>query len=181
LAQNDPVRLRPLAALAILLLLGLQQAGVGAAVTGRPPITVRIALSRARVTAGTWISAEVTLTNSSPRAILVDQCAADGWLAVGLESATYHFDPAWALVACRPTVLIKPGVNRFRTRVSTSYNDCLQPGGRSEFPTPSCEANGGMPPLPPGRYRTAIRIQGLTARFSLPPPAAVTLSGPARR
>ena len=130
------------------------------------PITIRVKLDRTRVVVGTPIKGTAVLTNQSSTSILVQQCATDGWLAVGLTNKKTGFSPAWALVRCAPSVVLKPGPNRFPVKVVTTYEACLQPGGRSTVTTfiPKClssRSSSILPPLPPGRYSTKVVTMGL--------------------
>src|ERR1700722_8035839 len=50
--------------------------------TAAHPVKVHLTLAAQRVVAGHPITGTVVLTNPSARAILVDTCAIDGWLAV---------------------------------------------------------------------------------------------------
>jgi hypothetical protein len=133
-------------------------------------ITIRVELERTRVVAGTPIKGTAVLTNGGTKAMLVQQCATDGWLAVGLANKKIQFSPAFALVGCPPSVVLKPGPNRFPVTVITTYGSCLQPGGQSTIFVPNCLPLGSsepLPPLPPGRYSTKVITMGL------PPSTAV--------
>ena len=40
------------------------------------------------------------------------------------------FDPAMPVIACPPSIRLRPGPNRFPIVVVTTYQVCLQPGGQ---------------------------------------------------
>lgn len=163
--------------------LGLCGFTTPAAATRAPsPIKVRVTVVRHRTTAGRPIKGSVVFTNTTTRPITVDTCAANGWLAVGLQSRTYAPSFVHTLVACQPTVRLHPGPNRFSVTVRTTYGSCVQPqpaGTSSPTPKiPSCTI-AGPPPLPAGKYVTKVEIAGLSGltrnpngvRISLRPPA----------
>lgn len=152
-----------------------------AAANHAPPVTVRVILSHTKVTAGTSIKGTVLLTNGSSRRILVDTCAGDGWLEVGLKSPTYSPTFPRATVACAPSLYLKPGVNRYPATVLTTYESCLQqPEGRSLVSIPPCLDGKGLPPLPAGRYVTTVSIVGLDHLTKPLAPLHVTLLNPGR-
>jgi hypothetical protein len=170
--------------LAIMLIAATSGAGsVGASISrggqkANAPITIRVKLDRTHVVAGTPIKGTAVLTNESFKAIVVQQCATDGWLAVGLTNEKIGFSPAWALVRCAPSVLLKPGPNRFPLKVVTTYESCLQPGGQSTTFIPKCLSPGSssiLPPLPPGRYFTKVVTMGLPSNTAVSHPVAVSL------
>jgi hypothetical protein len=144
----------------------------------KAPITIRVKLDRTRVVVGTPIKGTAVLTNDSSSAIPVQQCATDGWLAVGLTNKKIGFSPAWALVGCAPSVLLKPGPNRFPLKVITTYESCLQPGGQSTTFMPRCLSSGSsfiLPALPPGRYSTKVLTVGLPSSTTVSHSVAVSL------
>src|ERR1019366_1365904 len=115
--------------------------------------------------------------NTTSKAITVQQCAADGWLLVGLTNRHVAFNPAMPLVTCAPTIRLKPGVNRFPVTVATTYQECLGPGGQSTTYVPPC-AGTGEPPLPAGTYGTKIITYGLPTSTPAPRSIKVTLTLP---
>jgi hypothetical protein len=170
--------------LAIMLIAATSESGpVGASILSggqkaNAPITIRVKLDRTRVVVGTPIKGTAVLTNESSKAILVQQCATDGWLAVGLTNKKIGFSPAWALVRCAPSVVLKPGPNRFLLKVITTYESCLQPGGQSTILIPKCFSSDSspiLPPLPPGRYSTKVVTMGLPSNTAVSHSVAVSL------
>jgi hypothetical protein len=162
--------------LAIMLIAATSESGpVGASILregqkANASITIRVKLDRTRVVVGTPIKGTAVLTNESSKAILVQQCATDGWLAVGLANKKIGFSPAWALVRCAPSVVLKPGPNRFPLKVVTTYESCLQPGGQSTIFIPKClssDSSSILPPLPPGRYSTKVVTMGLPSNTAV--------------
>ena len=146
------------------------------------PVTIRIQLDQARVVAGTPIKGTAVLTNNGSKALLVHQCATDGWLAVGLANKAIQFSPAFAAVACRPTVVLAPGPNRFPVKVSTSYGSCLQPGGQSVIFIPKCVpatvSADPLPPLPAGRYSTKVVTMGLPPNTAISNSVVIAIRSP---
>ncbi len=142
-------------------------------------ITIRITLDRTRVIGGAPIKGTAVVTNHGSRGLLVQQCAIDGWLAVGLADRAIRFSPAFSLVRCPPSVVLAPGPNRFPLTVSTTYQACLQPGGRSTTFIPRCVPTAGssssLPPLPAGRYSTKVVTLGLPSSTSVSNSVVVTL------
>jgi hypothetical protein len=126
----------------------------GASATTKSPISIRFSLTTTHVKAGTPIKGTLIMTNSSSKTMLVESCATDGWLWVGLANKTTPFDPAVAAVACEGTVKLKPGANRFRITVMTVYQECQVDG------TPRC-TKSGSPSLPEGAYRTDVIALGV--------------------
>ena len=93
---------RSLWLLAALGIMGLS--GCGTTSTGQStpaaPVEIHISLDQTRVVGGTSIKGQASLTNTTSKTILVQQCAADGWLQVGLMNRRIPFDPAMPLIAC---------------------------------------------------------------------------------
>ena len=154
-----------------------------AAAGGLPsrPIKLRVTLVHHRVVAGQAIVGTVVLTNTTPRAITVDTCATDGWLAVGLSGRVDSYPFGHFMVACAPTVRLAPGPNRFPVTVITTYTGCVQPqpsGGSSPTPlVPWCTI-AGLPPLPEGRYVTKVDIVGLSGLTQSPNRVVLRLTSP---
>jgi len=142
-------------------------------------ITIRINLDRTRVNGGTPIKGTAVVTNHGSKGLLVQQCAIDGWLAVGLSNKAVRFSPAFSAVACPPSIVLAPGPNRFPVTVSTTYQSCLQPGGQSTTFVPRCVPTAGSsdqaPPLPAGRYSTKVVTLGLPSDTAVSNAVAVTL------
>jgi hypothetical protein len=135
-------------------LLSISTGAAGASAVAKSPLSLRFTLSTTTDKAGRPIKGIVTITNSSSKTLLVETCAINGWLWVGLANKTTPFEPASTSVACFPSVKIKPGPNRFPVTVMTEYQMCEKHG------TPRCP-NHGMPSLPKGTYRTDVVAVGL--------------------
>jgi hypothetical protein len=136
-------------------------------------------LTHDRVVTGNPIAATVVLTNTTKHRIVVNQCAINGWLAVGLENNVIPYDASFSEVGCAPTVYLRPGVNRFHVNVSTRYGGCTT--NTHQVPPqsmPPCTATGALPALPAGRYSTKVDIMGLTNLTQTPRPERVTLLSP---
>jgi PASTA domain len=151
---------------------------VPSAAASSAPIGIRITLDRTSAGAGQAINGSVLLTNTTNRAILIKACTADSWLVVGLTGRVSSLPFSSLLLTCRASQRLRPGPNRFGVRVITTYAQCAepQPDGRSA-PTrlsPWC-TTAGLPPLPPGRYVTKLRLVGLTGLTQTPNQVVVHL------
>lgn len=158
---------------------GLSACGPGTAGEVRPPVVVTLALQHDRVAAGSAISGVATFTNTTARSITVETCAANGWVDVGLSSPAIHYQAIDGGVACRPSVHLAPGPNRFKVTVSTTYQACTTHNNpvSNEEGEPPC-GPVGMPALPVGHYATSVVMTGLPSGTSGPKPIAVTLLPP---
>jgi hypothetical protein len=141
------------------------------------PVTIHIKLDHTRVTAGMSIGGQAVLTNYTSKPITVEQCAADGWLAVGLVNKQIQFNPAYLLIACQPSIRLMPGFNRFPVTVITTYQQCQQPGAQSTTYVHPCIGSSGLPPLPAGTYKTKVVTVGL-ASSTMPRSIEVTVTVP---
>jgi hypothetical protein len=162
------------ALVALVLLLAVS----GTAKASRPssaPIKVHVALNGDRVVAGQTIKGEVLLTNTTTRTIVVDACADNGWLQVGLKGKGYVYEATSLLILCPPTIHLHPGINRFPVNVLTSYQSCSQPQGNSPTSAPRCTPSNGLPPLPIGKYSTEVLIFGMPHLTRPPNQVTVTL------
>jgi hypothetical protein len=145
------------------------------------PVEVRVVLANKGAIAGHPIKGSVVLTNTTARQIIVDTCAVNGWLAVGLSGRVDSYPFAHTAVGCAPTVRLAPGANRFPVTVITTYSSCVQPqpaGGSSPTPSmPTCTV-AGPPPLPAGSYSTRIDVVGLANLTQAPNRVVVHLKAP---
>jgi hypothetical protein len=157
-------------------ILSVGLAGVaGASAPSSSPIKVHLALNKDRVVAGEQIKGTALLMNTTSRTITVQACAENGWLQVGLRDHDYSYQSSSLLVNCPPSIRLAPGPNRFPIVVLTRYQSCLEPGGQSLVPTHNCLRNGGLPPLPAGKYSTTVYVFGLTGLTEAPKSVTVTL------
>jgi hypothetical protein len=183
--HNDKVRFRWGVVVAVALVLGWGTP-VMAETTAAHPVKVFLTLAAHRVVAGHPIKGTVVLTNTSDRAITVNTCAIDGWLAVGLSG--HGMSPSFfhSAVGCDPTVRLTPGTSRVHVTVVTRYTTCSQsePGGNAPSPSsPNCTVSNGTqvpPPLPAGRYSTVVQLVGLDGEAQPANRLVVTLSAPAK-
>ncbi|MGD0983260.1 MAG: hypothetical protein ABSA65_05490 [Acidimicrobiales bacterium] len=144
--------------------------------SSRPsPVEIRLVLSTAQVIAGTPIRGEALLTNTTGRTITVNTCAVDGWLFVGLTNNQVSYDAFRFLVACHPTIHLRPGVNRFAVSISTTFQGCTQTRSEATPQLPACIPPETPPPLPVGEYTTKVVTFGLPHGTQLPSPIRVTL------
>ena len=125
--------------------------------------------------AGTPIRAEALLRNTTGRTITVNTCAANGWLFVGLTNDRVSYNAFRFLMACSPTVHLRPGVNRFAVSISTRFQGCTETLSEATPQLPACIPPETMPPLPVGRYTTKVVTFGLPHGTQLPSPIRVTL------
>lgn len=161
----------------------LPAAGAGGAPA--PPIRVSVVLPVHHVVAGRLLKATVVLRNTTTKPIIVQQCAIDGWLAVGLTGKVDSYPFGHEAVGCGATVKIKPGANRFPIHITTSYAACTgasPAGNRPNAISPNCVLEAGRqspPPLPAGSYTTKVDIVGLDGLTGPAPPVRVRISAPA--
>ena len=125
-----------------------------ASASAKSPVSVRFTLRATTAKAGVPIKGTVTITNATSTTLMVESCATDGWLWVGLANKTTPFSPVVATVACAATIKLRPGANRFPVTVMTVYEVFADVG------KPHCK-NPGPPPLPKGTYRTDVVTLGL--------------------
>jgi hypothetical protein len=150
---------------------GIVTPGISTSRAPATPVQIKVNLPQRQVHAGQSIQGTAVITNNTGRPISVPGCPGS-WLQVGLTNGKIQFSPAVPDIACAPSIQLAPGPNTFPVTVSTTYQACLGPQGRSMLPMPSCD-NGKPPPLPVGTYRIATVAAGLTALD--PPPLTVTL------
>jgi hypothetical protein len=131
----------------------------------KSPVSIHVALDATTARAGHPIHGTVILTDTTSKTILVEACASDGWLFVGLANKNVPYDPAVATVACNATIKLRPGANRFPIVVLTDYDVCSGNGG----PTP-------CGPLPQGTYHVAVEALGLPKGTSFGAHLRVTLT-----
>jgi hypothetical protein len=170
----------PLPALGLIMIVSLPGCGTASAGHSTPaaPVEIHIRLDQTRVVGGTSIRGQAVLTNTTSKSILVQQCAADGWLTVGLMNKSIPFDPAMSLIACPPSIRLHPGTNLFPITVMTTYQECLQPGGQSTTYVPPCSHVYGVPPLPAGSYITKLVTAGLPTKTAIPRAIMITVTHP---
>lgn len=145
--------------------------------TGRAVIQVHLALDRTTVPAGTEITGVATVVNNSGGPVPTAGCSPGPWpLLVGLTNDQTAYRPALAGTGCAHPAEIPTGTSRMTFRIFTTYPSCLQPGGRSVTSIPACLGGNRPPPLPTGRYRTAVVIPGVDAGLYYSPPLELSLS-----
>lgn len=129
--------------------------GVSAASAAtKSPVSIHFSLTTSKVKAGVPIKGIVIITNASSKTLMVESCASNGWLWVGLANKTTPFTPAAATVSCNASIKLRPGANRFPVKVMTVYQVFAGCG------TPNCTTTGA-PSLPKGIYHTDVITLGL--------------------
>jgi hypothetical protein len=109
------------------------------------------------LSAGASTSGYVVINNTAKAPISVTQgCGGKPDVAVVLSSPKVPQTAAFAAVRC-PDVELTPGLHRYPIDIRASYQGCLGPGG-SGAGLPSClpAPDGGLPPLPVGRYQAVM-------------------------
>lgn len=144
----------------------------GPGLVRQPKVQVRITLDRTSVVRGTPIRGWAYLRNTTHKTVLVESCASDGWLFVGLSDSRIHYSAVVSSVACAPSVKLPPGVTRLPVVVSTRYQGCVMK--KDQRGDPVCVVLG-PPALPAGHYTTTLEVIGLPKGWQHPTPTRVTL------
>ena len=132
----------------------------------------RVVLAKHTVRAGTTIAGTLIVTNASSNSVnLTQRC--EPHYAVVIGNRIVQQEPAFTKSCSSQPLNLHPGANRFPISVTTTYFECLQPGGNSASPLPKCSANGEPPALPAGRYTTVLYGGG---DLALPEPAPVNVT-----
>lgn len=150
---------------------GLVAAGPGAA----PPVVVQRHLDRTGVRPGP-IEGVVDLVHTTAPRITVETCATDGWRFVALVNRHVAFQPAFALVACPPSIHLRPGSNRFPVTALTTYEE----GGFARYPRRirgrGTKGRASIPELPRGTSCTRTAVVGGPRHSELPRPTTVEVT-----
>lgn len=147
-----------------------------------PTLTARLVLDHTTVPAnGAPIHGQLVLTNNTGKPITITD-ACNGWYEVGLSrDGIQRFTPGFGQVACSSEQLAV-GVTRRTVQISTTYEQCAQPGGTTAGtpPTPRCIGpnHATQPTLPPGQYITAVGFRGFATKQPSVPAVSVTLTTP---
>jgi hypothetical protein len=134
------------------------------------PMTARVVLPSRTMTAGTSMSGQVLVDNTTGHAIHVSGCVK--LFQVMLTSNTYRPPVAW--FTCSQRFTIPTGESRYAVTVQASYSECSQ--GRPQHGLKPCMPAGRMPPLPPGTYHAKLFQVGNLVR--VPPALAVRVTPP---
>jgi len=136
--------------------------------SGHPaPISARVVLPARTMTAGSSMPGRVVVENDTGRAIHTSGCLS--LFQVALVSSSYHPSVSW--FTCLQRFVIPTGRSSYPVTVAATYNQC----GPSKPSVSRCLPGGGMPPLPPGRYR-AVLFQ-FRHLVPVPPPIAIRVTG----
>jgi hypothetical protein len=142
-----------------------------------PQLHDRLVLDRTSVVAGVPIKGHLVVTNDGTRPIGVARgCSPSEEYGVALANGSYRQQRFVATDACGvpETLLIRPGTTSLPVTVATTYSVCSQSGSSQSGSqrVPACLPRGGMPSLPPGRYRATLE----GTRIALPAPAPVVVT-----
>jgi hypothetical protein len=139
-------------------------------ISARPFVRDRVVLTKHTVRAGTTIAGTLIVTNASSSPVnLTSECEPD--YAVVIRNRTVQQEPAFTTGCSSQPLILHPGANRFPISVTTTYFECLPPGGTSVSPLPKCSPDG-PPSLPAGRDTTVLFGSG---DLALPEPAPVNV------
>jgi hypothetical protein len=156
--------------------LGLPSASVGAAqskyglLRASPTLSDRIELDSTHGVAGARLRGTLVVTNRGSRPINLTRRCYPGFL---IELTNNHIasQVSFGSPCVNRALLIYPGTRRFAMTILTT-EACTAAGGASALPIPTCPPTGGLPVLPPGRYRAVLVGDGV----ALPAPAPVTVT-----
>jgi len=141
-----------------------------------PGITDRLLLRRTQVTAGTPIHGVLVVTYRGHVAINLNRGCRPQF-AVAITNHRIPLNVAFPTVCSARPFIIKPGVNRLRFTVITTYNQCTQDANQATSTTPACmHGLQLMPPLPAGRYEAVLVGDALP--LPAPAPVPVVLAPP---
>jgi hypothetical protein len=133
--------------------------------------TVTIRLDQTSGLPGVPIKGTATVDNRSGAPVSIAGGICNGWLAVGLGSNSVRFEPVFTLIGCG-AFLVPRGVSSYPITVATTYSGCGGSDSATGLSYPRCLPGPGMPPLPPGTYRTQVVIGGGRYPPGHPPVAA---------
>lgn len=130
---------------------------------------------------GEPLSGYLFLENNTLQPVVISNVC-NGWYGVGLSnSRVQNFYPGFFQAACG-SKLLPIGPSQIPIRISTTFAECVQPGGTAggSPPVPKCigPAHSESPPLPPGRYLTSVGFNELSVKPKQGPPITVTLTKP---
>ena len=111
--------------------------------------------------------AHVVVENDSGHALSVTGCGSLFQIVLG--NGTVRQDPAWP--ACAQPLTVPAGRSTYPVTVSATYSGCTQASGSG--PMPAC-VDGGLPPLPPGRYQATLAQNPKVAPAPAPSTIQVT-------
>lgn len=121
-------------------------------------VLVDLELEATTVEAGGSLAGQVVVSNDTGVAIDIGYCGAE--FAVGLEND--EVDQQLGFDACLQQGQLLPGSSAFDVEISASYGSCVAVGPEDPLPDGmvECLPGGGVPPLPPGEYRTRLYPPG---------------------
>lgn len=138
-------------------------------------VAIEVVPDSTSVQAGHDLPATVHLENLTGHPLPFNAGMCDGTVAIGIASDAIPFDPAFAAMGCAKMMLPAAG-RTYRGVISTRYGGCIGAGGTSlDGKEIACNADGTMPALPAGRYRTAIAVIGSTS-IAFVDPVTITLT-----
>jgi hypothetical protein len=155
--------------------------GQGGARTGlRPPppgITDRLVVRHSRLRAGTLLRVVLIVTYAGRAPVNLNRGCRPQW-AAALTNRRFPPDVAFSTVCSAQPFLIRPGQNRLRSMVITTYQGCSVAKSRATRLLPHCGPDHRPPALPAGRYRLVLVGDGLPLPAPAPVPVTLTRSRP---
>ena len=148
--------------------------------TSSAPIVLSLTLDKVVVTAGEQIHGQVSITNTTSKAIPAPAATCIGLVWVGLTNSHVPFEPASWPGGCGADTLLEPGTTRVPVTIETTYFNCTQNASADGSPECTSAYGGtGMPPLPAGTYNTAIALDlpSPAPKIEMPAPIRVTIVG----
>jgi hypothetical protein len=136
-----------------------------------PALSDRLILSKTDVATGTPIKGTLLVVNDGRTPINLNHGCRPKF-AVVLAGRHYRPSVAFSAECSVKPFILRPGPNRFRITVMTTYLMCA---GKKDLASGehACLAGHRMPPLPAGHYRAFLVGDGLA--LPAPIPVAVTL------
>jgi len=121
-------------------------------------ISIQIDLRTTHVVAGHEIKGVLVVHNPHPAFDLTEKVRGhcQPGFAVILTQGEFHNYVGFAASCVPAPFVIAHGTTQFAFTVTTSFNECVEPGGSSVNHIPHCLSSGRSPPLPHGSYDAVI-------------------------
>ena len=143
-------------------------------------IQVRLSIAYYNAVAGQPIQGTLAIINTTGTSVPIS-CGLSSWLTIGLQNGEVAFHAAFNLPVCMSQAVLKPGTTKLPISIPTTYSQCTESGPAATraprcVQSPGKPHSGSLPPLPAGRYRTVVVLDGPTYRgFVLPASLEVTI------